>query len=40
MADVRLDRPNKATYTGLRVGEAVGLTWKDVSFTTKHLYVR
>ncbi len=25
---------------GLRVGEAVGLTWKDVNFTTKHLYVR
>lgn len=25
---------------GLRVGEAVNLQWKDVNFTTKHLYVR
>ena len=25
---------------GLRVGEAVNLQWKDVNFTTKHLYVK
>ncbi|MBD1903769.1 tyrosine-type recombinase/integrase [Trichocoleus sp. DQ-A3] len=25
---------------GLRVGEAVNLQWKDVNFTTKHLYGR
>ncbi|MBD1893101.1 tyrosine-type recombinase/integrase [Coleofasciculus sp. FACHB-129] len=25
---------------GLRVGEAVDLQWKDVNFTTKHLYVK
>ncbi len=24
----------------LRVGEAVNLQWKDVNFTTKHLYVK
>ena len=25
---------------GLRVGETVDLQWKDVNFTTKHLYVK